>query len=262
MASMLGGELAALPALGYGAALGVGGRWTVRLTLRLADLVTAPTSAGLAAIEAMGHRARTAAMPLGVDTALFRPPDDPGSRRDDQLLFTGALAPVKNPGLVVRAAAAAMATRPGLRLVVAGDGPLRRDVAEACRLLGIGDRVELAGDVPRPALAERYRRATALVIGSWHEGQSMVAVEAAASGLPIVGTRVGVLGDLGAAARTVDVGDEPGLAAALAAVLDDAELRARMAAAGRVVARSRYALETCVEGVLDAYRSLSAGSRR
>ena len=98
---------------------------------------------------------------------------------------------------------------------------------------GLGERVRFLGQVPRAAMPERYRSATVLVVTSRHEGQSMVAVEAAASGLPVVGTRVGVLPDLGGGAVTVAPDDASGLADAIGSVLDDAGRAAAMGAAGR-----------------------------
>ena len=95
--------------------------------------------------------------------------------------------------------------------------------------LGVGDRVSFLGQVPRNEMPARYRAARLLLVTSRHEGQSMVAVEAAASGIPVVGTRVGVLPDLGSGALTVPLGDEAALVTAAAMVLDDPARRPRWA---------------------------------
>ena len=84
----------------------------------------------------------------------------------------------------------------------------------------------------------------------------MVAVEAAASGLPVVGTRVGVLPDLGDGATDRARRGRGGLAGALAAVLDDPGRAARMAAAGRAVAVSRFDVERTSADLLDRYATL------
>src|SRR4029079_7178540 len=116
--------------------------------------------------------------------------------------------------------------------------------------------VRLPVQLARSTMPIRYRGAALLAVTSRHEGQSMVAVEAAACGLPVVGTRVGVLPDLGDGAMTAPVGDETGLADALAAVLDDRGRAARMAAAGRTVAVARFDLERTTTDLLERYAGL------
>ena len=89
----------------------------------------------------------------------------------------------------------------------------------------------------------------------------MVAVEAAACGLPVVGTNVGVMFDLGGAALTVPVGDHRALANALADVLDDPALRVRMGLSAREVAVRFFDLERTAAAFEDAYRRVIARRR-
>jgi glycosyltransferase involved in cell wall biosynthesis len=261
--SVLGGELVGLPEIGYGAALGRGGRWAVALSMRGADLVTAGSSTTLEMLRHRRRSAPTAVVPLGVDTTVFRPgpkapggPTAPAGPAPQTVLFAGSLEPVKDPGAMLRVFARLAADRPGLQLELAGDGRLRPSLETAVATAGLGGRVRFAGHLGRPALAERYRAATVLAITSRHEGESMVAVEAAASGLPVVGTRVGIVPDLGAAATSVAIGDETALAAAIAAVLDDPGLAARMGAAGRAAAIARFDIERTAADLLERYDAL------
>ena len=185
--------------------------------------------------------------PLGVDLAVFRPDVSAmaprSSDRPATVLFAGSLEPVKDPGLALRVFAALAADRPGLRFEVVGDGRLRGDLERLAGQLGVADRVSFLGQLPRAEMPARYRAASLLLVTSRHEGQSMVAVEAAASGIPVVGTRVGVLPDLGSGAMTVPLGDEAGLVAAVAQVLDDPARAAAMGAAGRSAAVAGYDLD-------------------
>jgi glycosyltransferase involved in cell wall biosynthesis len=105
-------------------------------------------------------------------------------------------------------------------------------------------------------MPDHYRTASVLAITSRHEGQSMVAVEAAASGLPVVGTRVGIVPDLGDAALSVPIGDDEALAGALTAVLDDPARAARMGAAGRAIAVARFDVERTTADLLERYDRL------
>ena len=272
--SLMGGELVALADIGYGAALGRGGRWTTAVSLRGADLVTAGSEAGLRSLLERRPRARAVLAPLGVDLEMFRPdvvagapgsPDRPAvapdSERPATVLFVGSLEPVKDPALAVRVFAALAGDRPGLRLDVVGEGRLRGDLERLARRLGVGDRTSFAGQVPRADMPARYGAASLLLVTSRHEGQSMVAVEAAASGIPIVGTRVGVLPDLGSGALTVPLGDEPGLVSAAALVLDDPARAAAMGAAGRSAAIARYDLDRTSTDLMARYATLVSRRR-
>jgi glycosyltransferase involved in cell wall biosynthesis len=258
--SLMGGELARLPDIGYGAALGRGGRWTVAGSLRLSDTVTAGSHLLREAASARGGGRAVLLRPLGVDIERF----DPGPRRPDPptVLVAGALEPVKDPAAALRALAAVVRDRPGTRLELAGDGRLRAELERSVANLGLAAAVTFLGHVPRASMPDRYRAATVVLIASRHEGQSMVAVEAAASGRPVVGTRVGVLPELGAGAETVAVGDASGLAAALAGVLDDDAKASAMGEAGRAVAIERFAIERTVDALLDDYTRLISRAGR
>ena len=264
--SVLGGELARIPDIGYGAALGRGGRWTVGVSFRGADLVTAGSSTALAAILERRPERPVALLPLGVDTTVFRPADPAEAETADAeragrparqtILFAGSLEPVKDPAAMLRVFGRLASDRPGLDLVLVGDGRLRPGLEASIAGTALAGRVRFAGQLRRDEMPALYRSATVLAVTSRHEGQSMVAVEAAASGLPVVGTRVGVLPDLGDGATTVPVGDEAGLADALAAVLDDPGRAARMAAAGRTIAVARFDLERTTADLLERYAGL------
>ncbi len=264
--SLMGGELTALPDINYGAALGRGGRWTVRLALRRADLVTVGSSN--LRLAAGDHQAgdddKLVLLPLGVDMASYHPAAAPP--RKQTVLFAGSLEPVKDPELALRAFAALVESHPDARLVVVGSGSLRGRLAALAAELGIADRVDLVGRVSRDRMPEIYRAASVLLITSRHEAQSMVAVEAAASGVPIVGTDVGVLFDLGDGARIVPeaaradpIANETDLARALASVLDDPAVAARMRVAAREIVAARFDLDQTSAAVLERYTTLVSG---
>ena len=255
--SLMGGELVALADIGYGAGLGRGGRWTTAVALRAANSVTAESEVALRSVLERRPKAPVVLAPLGVDLALFRP-DVPAvdSDRPATVLFAGSLEPVKDPALAVRAFAALAGDRPGLRFEVIGEGRLRGDLERLAGQLGVGDRISFLGQLPRAEMPARYRAASLLLVTSRHEGQSMVAVEAAASGIPIVGTRVGVLPDLGSGAITVPPGDEAALVAAVARVLDDPGRATEMGAAGRSAVVARYDVDRTSADLMAHYAAL------
>jgi glycosyltransferase involved in cell wall biosynthesis len=214
----------------------------------------------MAAVEARRRRP-VALVPLGVDVTVFHPRQtgdgpEPATDAPPTILWVGGLEPVKDPSAMLRAFARLAPEHPDLRLEMVGDGALRPGLERDVERLGLDGRVRFAGQLARSTMPDRYRSAALLAVTSRHEGQSMVAVEAAACGLPVVGTRVGVLPDLADAALTVPVGDEPGLAAAMAAVLDDPDRMAAMGTAARHIAETRFDLDSTSDALLERYEAV------
>ncbi|HEX2188293.1 MAG TPA: glycosyltransferase [Longimicrobiaceae bacterium] len=182
-----------------------------------------------------------ATIPNGIDTGVFRPRADRSFRReigvrDDHVLVgaVGNLREAKDYPTFLRAAALLAARSPRYRFVVAGDdrGPLRGELLRLAGELGIADRVVLAGfrsDVHRVLNA-----LDVFVVSSRSEGFSLAAVQAMASGVPVVATRCGgpeqILAD-GREGLLVGVGAPEEIAAAVERMREDAGLRDRLAGA-------------------------------
>jgi glycosyltransferase involved in cell wall biosynthesis len=147
---------------------------------------------------------------ISVKPNFVHAPRPPAPRpRQNIFLFAGRLSPEKGVETLLDAATQLPA---GYHLHIAGDGPLRRRVADA------GDErasVVPLGQIDHPALTVAMRGARALVLPSvWYEGCPMTLIEAFASGLPVIASR------LGAMAEMIDHGENgllvaPGDAAAL-----------------------------------------------
>jgi glycosyltransferase involved in cell wall biosynthesis len=112
-----------------------------------------------------------------VDVARFTPAS---VHRDDFFLFVGRLVPYKAPVIAVEAA-----RRAGVRLVVAGDGRMRRAVERAA-----GPGIEVLGAVAEPALVDLYRRCRAFLMPG-EEDFGITPVEAQACGAPVIALRAG-----------------------------------------------------------------------
>src|SRR5207248_2284266 len=98
-----------------------------------------------------------------------------------------------------------------------------------CAALGLYSHVAFHGHVPFDALLPFYRRADLLLVSSRHEAGPLVVLEAAAAGVPTVGTAVGHVADWAPdAARAVPVGDDVALAASVLEILRDAPRRSEM----------------------------------
>jgi glycosyltransferase involved in cell wall biosynthesis len=166
------------------------------------------------------------------------------------LLCVATLTPRKGHELLIGALAAI--PQRNWRLTCAGsldrDPPTVARVRARLRDSGMADRVSLVGDLDAEALAVEYGRADLFVLPTLYEGYGMAVAEALARGLPVISTATGAIDYLvtGGFGRSSDFpagivvppGDEQAFARALARVLDDAGLRARLAHGARI-ARSR-----------------------
>jgi len=216
--------------------------------LRRAGAVVALTSSAAGALSERYRLApdRIRIIPRGVPADRFPPVDGIDRRRargrfglsaeGALVVYLGALSPEKNVGLAVEA----IATLPGVQLLVAGDGPERDRLRQRSDELAAG-RVHFVGSVssPREALAA----ANVVVLPSRTEGLPGVAIEAGLSGLPVVATDVGWVSDIVVDGKTgfvVAPGDSGALAAALDGALRDPE---QVGAAARVRCLERYELE-------------------
>ena len=175
---------------------------------------------------------------------------EPGTRL---VLAVGRLVEQKNHELAIRAIAGV----PDAVLAIAGDGPLRPRLERVAAEEGVDGRVRFLG--VRPDARALMGAADAIVLSSHWEGLPLSALEALASGTPLVATDVRGLREL-----VVDdqdallVPEEPeALAAALRRVLDDSGLAARLAEAGKRV-EGAGSDDALVAGFLALYERLAA----
>jgi glycosyltransferase involved in cell wall biosynthesis len=106
-------------------------------------------------------------------------------RKELTLLWAGRLEPRKALGLGLEALACVESTIP-VQLLVAGEGPLRREWEELVRGLGLTERVQFLGAVPFSRMQELFYRADALLFTSLRDSFGSVALEAMAQALPVL----------------------------------------------------------------------------
>ncbi len=193
------------------------------------------------------HRARfrssSSVIPPGVDTARFAGPAGP---RPARILFVGDLGRgASHKGLpdLIAAMAKVAGRHPRAELIVVGDGEMRPELERAAAGLGLARQVRFVGHLEGDALAETYRSARLLALPSHNDNIPLVVLEAMASRLAVVATRVGAVPDLisdGERGLLVDPGDVDGLAAKLDLLLADEALAQRFGAAGRQHVETSY----------------------
>jgi sugar transferase (PEP-CTERM/EpsH1 system associated) len=196
----------------------------------------------------------------GVDTERFRPSPAgrasiPGCPFSGPGLFivgtVGRMEAVKDPVNLARAFVTALSLAPGarerLRLVMVGDGPQRAEAERVVRLAGAGELAWFAG--ARADVPDILRGLDCFVLPSLAEGVSNTILEAMASGLPVVATRVGGTGDLmveGMTGRLVPRANSAALASAMLGYFTDRAAARRHGKAGRQRAEQHFSLERMV----------------
>jgi glycosyltransferase involved in cell wall biosynthesis len=127
-------------------------------------------------------------VPNGINTDLFRPEPEHRTKMLT-LLSVGRLHAQKNVGYLLHLVAA-IKNRTDVTAQIIGDGPERPALEATAAALGITDRVQFKGWLPREAVREAYQSATFLVHASSYEGMSNVILEALASGLPVIASQI------------------------------------------------------------------------
>ncbi len=205
-----------------------------------------------------------AVIPNGVDVRTFRPREDgAGAAGPVRLLFVGRLVFQKGLDVLL----SALAVLPGgsdFQLEIIGDGDRKPALeAEAARL-GFADRITFSGWSSREAIAVRYRRADVFVFPSRDEGMPNVVLEAMASGLPIVATKIAGSEDLvrdGESGFLVPVDDSAALAEALSRLLADRNLRETMGRANRARTEREFTWSRVASSYVDYLREQLARRR-
>lgn len=260
--SIVGGELMAIPEIGYGAALQPRQRVLNGLVLRQADKLLGGSrqmSDILRASAPTTRKSRVETLTLGVDTQLFSPVWDPknhsaGVPRPPNILSVGSFIPVKDQSNLLSAFAKKDKSLATAQLNIIGTGILENELRTLASKLGVQTRVNFVGALRHELLPRWYRQADLFVQSSRHEVQAMATLEAAASGIAVVGTNVGVLSDFAAhgAAIAVPVNDPEALAAALSCGLEQREI---LGARAREFAEREYSLDHVTQRLLKIYSS-------
>lgn len=206
-----------------------------------------------------------------VDTEEFHPGEDrpdlrrlfptlswDGPSRPAVLLHASNFRAVKRVGDAVLALAQVLRSRPAALMLV-GDGPERRAVEELAASLGVAGHVAFLGE--QLQMARLLAQADLFVLPSEQESFGLAALEALASGVPVVATNVGGLPEVVRHAETgwlVPVRDPTAMAGAVLKLLADEPRRAAMGRAARADALARFRPEPVVGRVEDLYREVLA----
>lgn len=195
-----------------------------------------------------------------------------GGRADNEVLAVGRLIEKKGFFDLIEAHRLLAGRGVGMHTVIIGDGPLQGAIEARIATAGLVGQVELLGALPQRAVMARMRHATVMALpciiaeSGDRDGLPTVLLEALAIGLPAVSTTVAGVPEIiadGADGLLVAPGAPPALADAIAALLADANQRARFAAAGRRKAEQLFSLTANVELLRREFeRSVTAAAVR
>jgi len=198
---------------------------------------------------------------MGVDLRRFAPADRGAARRrlgiasgGPLVLAVGGLTERKNPLTLLQAFARVRAAAPDARLALVGDGPLARAVDAGAASLGLGASLIRPGAVAHAQVVDWMAACDVLAVVSRVEPLGQVALEALASGRPVVATRVGGTAEVvpdGVAGALVDPADPGAIAAAILGLLaaPPGEAACRAAAEEHDVDRQAGRIQAILEGV-------------
>lgn len=254
---VMGGELVWMPDVPFGTKR-PWHRALVRHVIRRADQVTAASSPMVAAIRAVGVDATH--VRLGVDLSVWRPthPRPHPAGEPFRVVHVGSVTPVKDQATLVRAAA--VLTRDGVdvRVDLVGEDTEHGSIQRLAAELGVSDRVTVHGFLTQEQAIPVVRAADVMAVTSRHEAGPIAMLEAAAVGVPTVGTPVGHVAEWApAAAVAFPHGDAAALARAILELAADDDRRIALARRAQTAALAHDAdwtaarFEAIYEDVVD-----------
>jgi len=232
-----------------------------RLALKNADAVIAQTNDMKITMNKLCNR-EIVVIPNGVDLDRFDSLSRAESRhklnisdKDKILLFVGSLKPVKGTRYLVEAMSIIGQKSNDIRLLVVGDGEERQMLEGLVAKLNLSQRVSFAGQVPNEVVPQYMVAADIFVLPSLSEGFPVTFLEAIASGLPIIATKVRGTPEIVAEGENgflVSSQDSEKLAERILFLFENRELRERMGRNNREKAR-RYSWEDIAKKLEQVY---------
>jgi glycosyltransferase involved in cell wall biosynthesis len=206
------------------------------------------------------HWSKLRVVHCGVDLSLFELVERRANKRPAEILTVGRVTPVKGQALLIEALARLLERGIEARLTLVGDGPQLPDLRALAQQFGVSDRVTFAGAVGQNEIRSYYGRADVFALPSFAEGIPVVLIEAMATGLPIVASRITGIPELvteGTSGLLAVPGRLDQLVEALAGLLTaPSDARAAMGRAGRDTVAAEFDLERTAQQLLDIFTEL------
>lgn len=164
---------------------------------------------------------------------------------------------------LLEAIPAILSAFPDTHFLLFGKGPLEKELRDICRRLGIAEKVTFTGF--REDLDNILGCLDILIHPALMEGLGVSLLQAAAAGVPIVGTRVGGIPEIvldGVNGLLIPPSDASSITDAVKKIIGNRDLAGQMADAGRKITKDHFSIEAMVEGNLQVYREIMKGKSR
>jgi glycosyltransferase involved in cell wall biosynthesis len=234
----------------------------IRRVWRKATYVIAKCAGEMEMIHAIDHDVNLRFIPNGVDLKIFRPgpviPDDGPLN----VICVARLIERKGQDQLIKAVKRLSDEGFDVTLSLVGTGDSQPWYKDYARRMGVQDRVRFEGYVPREQINSYYDHAHVFALPSFNEGMSLAALEAMATGLPLLVTRTGGTEELvqeGVNGFTFAWKDNDQLTSHLRILVKDRALARRMGAMSRARAAS-FGWDEIAAGFLDLFNQMPLGS--
>jgi glycosyltransferase involved in cell wall biosynthesis len=216
-------------------------------------------------VQALGFpRERTHVHYIGIDVQGFRPRES--AEEEAVVLHVARLVEKKGTRYLLQAFANCAGRYPQFRLVIVGDGPLRRSLESLAANLSLGERAHFLGALPHEEVIRWVRRAAVIALPSVRarngdaEGLPIVLLEAAAHGVPVLASRHAGIPEAtvdGETGYLVGERDVAALSGRLDELMRDGWLRRRMGAQARALVEERFDIQTQAASLESFYDGLA-----
>ncbi|HML94688.1 MAG TPA: glycosyltransferase [Thermodesulfobacteriota bacterium] len=252
---------------GYDIRLGLSRGGDIYAPLReKGDLFLAISKYNRRQIEHMGFEpSRIVDHPVGIDIERFNYPASPAPRPGGEIRIVTIARLVREKGLehAIKAVGILAASSPGLTIKyeIIGEGKLLEKLKSYAAEEGISHAVTFSGGRDQDYISGRLAESDIFLLSSVEEALSVALMEALASGLPAVATKVGGVSEIvsdGESGYLVQPGDPEAIAEKLGLLVSDPGARRRMGIAGRKSVEEKYDIRKLNEKLVGLYRSLLA----
>jgi len=181
-----------------------------------------------------------------------------GLDMDSQVItYVGILRSVKGHEVTFRAVKTVVESSPNAKFFIVGDGPRKAALQDYVNDLNVSDHVIFSGFVDD--VAEVYSFTDAAVLSSWSEGLPQSLLQAMASGVPVVATRVGGVPEVVVHEKTgilVEAGDHEALARGIIRILNDNGFASKLVDNARKLIQKEHSLEHMIDKIEGLYNAL------
>ena len=198
----------------------------------------------------------------GINNEYFYPAQN-GLRPENSIIVTNSAdIPLKGLSYLLKAVSEVRKKQP-VKLTVIGEPKKNGIITKLVARLGIGDIVQFTGRIKNEEFAGYYSAATIAVVPSLYEGFGIPAVEAMASGVPLITTSGGALPEVvGDAAMIVPPADVAALTKAITYLFNNPEQRKKLVQVGLARVNAVFSWPKAAQEVVDIYREAIDGHRR